>query len=155
MNIFVLDSNPITSAIHHCDKHIVKMPLEVAQMMCALFPKGDAPYKRTHYNHPCTVWSRQTPANYQWLYNYGVALCQEYTSRYGKQHKSGAVIEWCNDNYTSDMFEQSNNSLTKFAQAMPDKYKQSSAVNAYRAYYINEKHKIATWKQNKPIWWAS
>ena len=34
MNIFILDPNPELAAIYHNDKHIVKMPLEMAQMLC-------------------------------------------------------------------------------------------------------------------------
>ena len=33
MNIFVLDENPITAAQMHCDKHVVKMVLEYAQIL--------------------------------------------------------------------------------------------------------------------------
>jgi hypothetical protein len=33
MNIFVLDKNPIKAAQQHCDKHVVKMILESAQML--------------------------------------------------------------------------------------------------------------------------
>lgn len=36
MNIFVLDTDPEIAAILHCDKHIVKMPLETAQMLCTI-----------------------------------------------------------------------------------------------------------------------
>ena len=35
MNIFVLDRDPELAAKYHCDKHVVKMVLESAQMMCA------------------------------------------------------------------------------------------------------------------------
>ena len=34
MNIFVLDENPVIAAKMACDKHIVKMILESAQMLC-------------------------------------------------------------------------------------------------------------------------
>ena len=34
MNIFVLDKDPIVAAKMACDKHIVKMILESAQMLC-------------------------------------------------------------------------------------------------------------------------
>ena len=37
MNIFVLDESPVTSAQMQCDKHIVKMPLETAQMLCSVW----------------------------------------------------------------------------------------------------------------------
>ena len=34
MNIFILDENHDKCAEYHVDKHIVKMPLEAAQMLC-------------------------------------------------------------------------------------------------------------------------
>ncbi|MEK9894850.1 MAG: hypothetical protein VW518_00305, partial [Burkholderiaceae bacterium] len=34
MNIFVLDKDLDKCAEYHVDKHIVKMPLEVAQILC-------------------------------------------------------------------------------------------------------------------------
>ena len=36
MNIFILDDNKSNCAKFHCDKHIVKMPLEMAQMVSFL-----------------------------------------------------------------------------------------------------------------------
>jgi len=33
MNIFYLDHNPKTCAEQHCDKHVVKMIIEYAQLM--------------------------------------------------------------------------------------------------------------------------
>jgi hypothetical protein len=34
MNIFVLDKDPVKAAEYHCNKHVVKMILESAQMLC-------------------------------------------------------------------------------------------------------------------------
>ena len=36
MNIFALDKSPEVSAEMACDKHVVKMILESAQMLCAV-----------------------------------------------------------------------------------------------------------------------
>ena len=54
MNIFILDTDHSTSALYYVDKHVVKMPLETAQMLCtALSATGIVtPYKATHKNHP-------------------------------------------------------------------------------------------------------
>ena len=44
---------------------------------------------------------------------------------------------------------------TPFAQAMPDQYKDSNAVIAYRKYYINEKKRFAKWKNSAvPKWFT-
>ena len=46
--------------------------------------------------------------------------------------------------------------LTKFAQAMPDEYKNESATEAYRAYYKGEKSRIAKWTNaDVPEWWTA
>ena len=88
MNIFALSHSPIVSAQMQHDKHVVKMVLESAQMLCSTFDPNlyDVPYKRVHYNHPCTKWARENIGNFFWLVNHGLALASEYTYRYGKVH---------------------------------------------------------------------
>jgi len=137
VNIFALDHNPQAAAAMLTDVHKVKMVLEAAQMLCGVFEPGTAPYKRTHYNHPCSVWARTSRRNFDWLVAHGLAIASEYTKRYGKVHKSQAVIEWCRDNAHLLTFPRS--SLTPFAQAMPEQYRQADSVAAYRDYYAAEK----------------
>ena len=90
MNIFYLDKCPDKAARLQYNKHVVKMILESAQMLCAahhvLGSKLDIPYKQAHLNHPSTVWTRQSRSTYMWLYNHMMALGDEYTKRYGKTH---------------------------------------------------------------------
>ena len=149
MNIFVLDKNPHVAAMYACDKHVVKMILESAQMLCSVHPEGTAPYKRGFYNHPCTKWVRASSENYDWLIEHARALCTEYTRRYGKVHKSEKVIDWCDANRP----ELPDVGLTPFAQAMPEDYKNEDAVEAYRTYYRNDKRRFATWKDVDPPTW--
>lgn len=152
MNIFVLDYSPVKAAQMQCDKHVVKMPLESAQILCTAFPKGSAPYKLTHYNHPCSIWCRQSEENYKWLIQHGLALCDEYTYRYGKHHKSRDVILWCEQNINEISFERKGK--THFTLCFDDKFKIGSAVESYRLYYINEKRSIAKWNKARkaPSW---
>ena len=149
MNIFVLDKNPHVAAMYACDKHVVKMILESAQMLCSVHPEGTATYKRGFYNHPCTKWVRASSENYDWLIEHARALCTEYTRRYGKVHKSEKVIDWCDANRP----ELPDVGLTPFAQAMPEDYKNEDAVEAYRTYYRNDKRRFATWKDVDPPTW--
>ena len=153
MNIFVLDENPEIAAKQACDKHIIKMSLETAQLLCSSHMKDSAPYKQSHVNHPCAIWTRTSRDNYEWLVVHGLALCDEYTRRYGKVHKSRGVIEWARDNVGRVAF--SGTGLTPFAQAMPEIYRSLSAVEAYRKYYLNDKKPFATWKSpaSPPQWW--
>lgn len=156
MNIFALDQDPIIAAQYQCDKHVVKMILETAQMLCAAYESGEAPYKRSHYNHPCTVWARSSDDNYRWLIAHGLGLAQEYAYRFepSRAHKSLEVIRWCGKNMDKLYLPQIG--LTDFAQAMPDEYKDPNPIVAYRKYYIGDKISMAYWnkKRSAPGWWT-
>ena len=171
MNIFVLDEDPIISAQMQCDKHIVKMPLETAQMLCSVWHRyGSAdrvPDKEAHKNHPCTLWAGNDGANYDWLWQHGMELCFEYTRRYNKIHKCQQVImdltiDTCKfefPNMSVDWWD-----ITPHPQCMHDEYKEQDGffspevaiVRAYRQYYVNEKKDIAKWEKSRPMpdWYA-
>jgi len=155
MNIFVLDYNPVRAAKMQCDKHVVKMPLETAQLLCSAFPKGSAPYKQTHYNHPCSIWTRESIENYKWLILHGIALCDEFSHRYGKSHKSKEVILWCEKNMNK--LKLPFKGKTRFVLCFDDKYKVGNAVQSYRRYYRCAKYEIAKWNKNRlaPKWYLS
>jgi len=146
MNIFALDNDPIKAAQLHVDKHVVKMPLETAQMLSTIC---GYPYRQTHKNHPCTVWARQTKGNYHWLVQLGFALCKEYSLRYSRRHKCKDVIEQLKTAPESIP----DGERTPFPQAMPDECKQEDSVLAYREYYKRHKKHIASWKnRDMPEW---
>lgn len=148
MNIFVLDEHPVFAARAQCDKHVVKMILESAQMLSTIC---GGPYKPTHVNHPCTIWARSSSANYLWLWQHAMELCAEYTRRYRKTRKSQAIIQKLLLPATVPIGD-----LTPFAQCMPEQYQQVDAVQAYRAFYIGEKAKFAVWNySSKPTWWPN
>ena len=148
MNIFILDKDPKICAQYHNDKHVVKMILETAQLLCtAHWETGtEAPYKSTHKNHPCAVWVRECVENYNWLCDLGVELCIEYTYRYSKRHKSQDIIEWCKNNIPNI---KNIGGLTDFKLAMPNDCKIGDAVTSYREYYINEKKHFSKWKNRE------
>jgi len=107
-------------------------------------------YRLTHKNHPCSIWVRTSSANYEWLYNLFVCLCEEYTHRYGKIHlcekKFKNVLSKVPDNIYTGL-------RTTFALAMPDKYKSDDLVESYRTYYINDKADISVWSPREiPFW---
>ena len=95
MNIFHLHTNPKIAARMQCDKHIVKMVLETAQMLStAARAKGhNIGYKTAYPNHPMTLWVGESPHNYAWTAIHGLELAREYTKRYKKRHKSQDIIE--------------------------------------------------------------
>ena len=96
MNIFILDRNPEKCARYHCDKHVVKMVLESAQILCSvLHMRGeDAPYRPTHISHPCVKWANSSLSNFSWLVELAIQLNEEYKFRYEKlvNHKSIEVV---------------------------------------------------------------
>ena len=131
MNIFVLDENPVKAARYACDKHVVKMVLESAQLLCSAHPDGEAPYKQAFYNHPCSCWTRACTENYSWLVDHALALCDEYSHRYGRTHKSEEVIRWCDDNRPDIPIGM----MCDHPLCMPEEVKKDSVVESYRNYY--------------------
>jgi hypothetical protein len=113
-------------------------------------------YKATHKNHPCTIWARNCLENYQWLSLLALSLCDEYTFRYNKIHKSQQLLMVLAVNWPflhSHLNEHSMCSVSPFAQAMPVKYRNEDPVTAYRNYYIGEKKHFAKYtKREAPAW---
>lgn len=154
MNIFILDSDPEKAARDQCDKHVVKMILESAQLMAtAMTYHGvlQAPYKPTHVNHPCSIWARATRTNYLWLLSHHEAMLDEYTLRYGKEHKTSLHF----NAWEAGALFIPEGPLTDFAQAMPVELKiPDDPVQAYRNFYHRDKSYFASWSNGRiPAWW--
>ena len=143
MNIFYLDEDPEVAAIVQYNKHVVKMILESAQMLCTAhryYGNDDVPYKTAHLNHPSTIWVRQNTKHYFWLYKHMLALGEEYTHRYGKVHMS---ITKCKEPLRLAPINMPTYKFEQPPQCMPDEFKSDCATHAYWAYYIGEKHVVA------------
>jgi len=162
MNIFFLDRRPDDCAEMHNDKHVVKMILESAQMLSTAHRELDGNnvpdilYKSTHKNHPSTIWTRSSKQHYDWLFRLFRMLSAEYSIRYShdkfKVHKTwdklGKILEGAPKNIKD-------NGWNDPPQCMPDQYKTSNTIEAYRNYYLTEKASISTWKySNQPTWWT-
>lgn len=155
MNIFVLDNNPKLAARYHCDKHVIKMCLEYAQLLSTAVHECDGVvtdglYRPTHRNHPCAIWVRESIGNVMWLRELLKHLGMEYRQRYGKEHRSVAVGLLAARRLTRCLPIRPR---TPFVLAMPDQYRSGDAVAAYRAYYIADKAAFARWKTGAPKWW--
>ena len=178
MNIFYLHKKSKECAEQHCDKHVVKMILEYAQLLSTAHRVIDGKeyidassgrkikrwslpdqcresilYKATHINHPSAVWARQSAENYRWLHSLLVDLCQEYTHRYGKVHKC-QQIGLVDKLQTVPTKINREAKFTEPTPAMPDIYKVlGDSIQSYRNYYINEKKTFAKWKKRTvPEW---
>ena len=159
MNIFILDKNPKLAAQMHMNKHVIKMILESAQMICTTHhlhynhdvEDYDIPYKKTHTNHPCTRWVRSSLSNYKWLVNLTKELNTEYKYRYEHpdvNHKSWDMVKDLPLPALDDF------GLTRWARAMPDECKiGNDVVSSYRNYYNTHKLDIMTYKKREqPAW---
>lgn len=208
MNIFVLSNDPRSAAHAHCDRHVVKMIVEYAQLMSTAhrlldgtvqtFQKPDGktqklhllegehavliskmapshrdqksefklqrnPYKFsiqdpkcygvTHANHPCAVWARESSSNYLWLLDLFTELCQEYTRRYKREHKTHKDLY----KYLSrPPLHLDQGGLTPFPQTMPDEYRNEDTVHAYQNYYVGAKASFARWTNRQvPTWFKN
>jgi len=160
MNIFYLDRDPVIAAQMMCDKHVVKMILESAQMLCTAHRVLDGEeyankmglYKMAHKNHPSTIWVRTSFHNYRWLWQHMCALMKEYTYRYGKTHATSRLRD-------ALLRPPKNISLSDAGgdppQCMPDYCKGEDTVLAYQNYYILEKSGFAKWtKREAPVFFV-
>lgn len=133
-----------------CDRHVVKMVLETAQMLSTVEAlRGRRGwYKPTHERHPCTLWAAGSDANHSWLVEHGHALALEYTERFGKYHACTEHLAGLVPGNWSDH--------SPFVQAMPEHYRGENPVLAYRRYYLGEKARFAEWRHSRPepVWWT-
>lgn len=176
MNIFYLHTDPYRAAEMLIDKHVVKMVLESAQLLCTCHrvldgehgyklsaagrrlqtwthpdPKMEAElYKSQHFNHPCSLWLRESVENYNWLYQHFKALSEEYTKRYKKVHLSWVKLEHILKNPPKNIPQVP---FTEPAQAILPAYKvNGDPIEAYHRYYIGEKLQLGT-EQDRIRYW--
>ena len=155
MNTFILSKDPKEAALFHCNKHVCKMILESAQMLCAahwihlLKAEGkdvnsfkrirDAqawayentparlqpPWKLSHPRHPCTIWTSENVNNYNWQLSLCESLLDQYTDRYGGKHHKTEVE--AKWLRENKPLNMSEDSLTDFPVCMKDDFKMYKA----------------------------
>jgi len=184
MNIFYLDSDPRKDAEYHCDKHVVKMILESAQLMSSAhryldgqmiiekkMVQGSLParWRNTkkwvlNDNRENILYSAGwqnhpsaiwTRANYRFLYDLFVYLIEEYKYRYnGKSHKCETLLHPL---FASPFNINIEDPWVDPPQCMPDDCRiEGNTVTAYRNYYIHHKNHFAKWTRRKiPDWWTT
>ena len=176
MNLFFLHHDPKRCAEFHCDKHVVKMIIELVQMLYTAhyILKSDLPedhYKPCHINHPTCIWIRQKIENYTYASQLAVYLAEEYTHRYFKIHGSEKHARWLNENVPvfSKTFTYSENThlstnkhlerlgLSQVPLAMPDdcKLNEPDTIQCYREYYMVHKKRFVRWTRRPVPWWFS
>lgn len=158
MNIFVLSDNPYEAAQMQCDKHVVKMVLETAQMLSTAHHLCGNPdpimYRATHKNHPCSVWARASKANYKWLYNHFLGLCQEYTHRYGKVHLCESKLAQVLNKYPEMIKSEEQTPFALAMSAHPECMVKDDPVSSYRKYYKTKDFDMIWTNRQVPDWFS-
>ena len=177
MNIFVLDNDPVVSAQLQCDKHVVKMIVESAQMLstahrildgveeirpsksgktrqkywCLKNPEmEDTLYAAVHRGHPCTIWTMKSALNYQWHYQHFVALCDEYTYRYGKIHSTDRLLRGLLANLPWNIPLAAQTPFAVAMQAFPECI-QEDPVMSYRSFYQTKQARFKMVWTDRPV----
>jgi hypothetical protein len=180
INLFVLDKDPVKAAQLQCDKHIVKMIVESAQMLSTAHRILDGVeemrpsksgkrmvkywrhrnsnlenvlYRVAHQNHPCTIWTMRSNNNYNWHYVHFVALCEEYKYRYGKTHLTDTKLR---EVLSTPPTNIDVGYLTQQPLAMKSNPECmfEDVVKSYRAYYQTkqDRFKMVWTKREIPEW---
>ena len=162
MNRFIIEQTPQAIAQSLCDQHIVKMPLEEAQMLCTSlwhhapdYAEEHGLYKPVHQKHPCTLWAMECRMNYMWATNLYYAMLQEYTKRYHKVH--GASKHCLAIVLGKKFIPNTTNFITPHPQCFSGhddlKTDENFPIEAYRKFYIVDKLRFARYKYTeKPQW---
>lgn len=164
MNLFPLDRDPAIAAQYHCDQHVRKMILEVAQLMTlAHEANGDIkswvlpPAPSTYMNNACAIWVRECKANYLWTYELFVNLLTEFDYRWGKTHAYGGGISVRYAHVPPCLPEplrRDHEQDLGWAVHMPDDCRIGDTVRSTRLLY-NRHKRFATWTRRPvPSWYV-
>lgn len=153
MNIFFLDPDFTKNAEYHVDQHCGKMILETAQLLATAYPKGVAPYRVTHFNHPTAKWIRESMDNFQYAIKYAKALGKEFTFRRDKVHKSEQVIDWYINNPPDIPSVGLTDPPRAFGEFKGIIEETACIYTDYRQYYNLAKRHLFKWQnRNVPEW---
>ena len=178
MNIFYVDKDPVKAAEMMCDKHIIKMILESAQMLCTAKRVLDGTeytaktkngrnikrwkldntneeaiiYKAGWLGHPSTQWVLKSAYNYLWLYKHMIALNDQYKLRWQKDKNHTSIIKLGQLLSVPPKNAKINVKGTDATPAMPEHCKiPGDVVGSYRKYYILEKRRFAKWEKPNAV----
>lgn len=158
MNIFWIGNDPVSMAKYLADIHLRKMILEYAQLLSTAHHILDDDteisgiYKKTHANHPCAKWVRESSQNYQYLYEVFKQCCSEFEQRFGKIHKTSELIDKLSklpENLPIGVFTQP-------PLCMPPEFKSNDLLTSYRKYYISKQSamKMKWTNADSPKWFG-
>jgi len=108
VNFFYLDKDPKKCAKYYCNKHILKIPIEIAQILSKIHYelKSSIDYSKIYKNSIVVkntigpyCWIKESLDNYFWANQLGLELINEYKFRYNKvEHKTESILKYLNEN---------------------------------------------------------
>ena len=159
VNLFYLDHNPKKCAKYYCNKHVIKILVEICQILSQIHHEignKNPPYKKCRgisLNLSTYVWAKESIGNYNYCVQLALELLKEYKYRYNnKNHKSEKAIIWLKNN------------LPPIKKKIRTKFKLSNNVSIYnefyndvvlasRLIYVDFKCKNDNWSiRDKPSW---
>ena len=115
-----------------------------------------------YFNHPCSVWTRESKANFQWLVEHALEMFNERDYRWpsSSAHFTKTFIEWCKDNIDKTAHCKGAK-LTPFAVAINPESKcktvpgfENMSIQEKYQHYIKLDKNFATWTaRSKPSWY--
>ena len=178
MNRFRIEETPSQCAKSHCDKHVPKMVVEEAQMLCTAHRLLDGTlekrpsvsgktmvkywklpddregvvYKAVHMKHPCTIWAAESLANYRWAYALFEYLCEEYSHRYGKVHASQTklleTLAFAPENIDKTLTVST---MPLAMGAAPQCMNPNDVIGSYRKFYMTKQERFDMKWKNRPV----
>ena len=108
VNFFYLDKDPNKCAQYYCNKHVLKIPIEIAQILSKIHHELETgiDYCKIYKNSVVVkntlgpyCWVKESYDNYVYTSKLGLALINEYKLRYNKDtHKSEPILQHLVDN---------------------------------------------------------
>jgi Pyrimidine dimer DNA glycosylase len=149
MNIFFLDKDPKKAASYLYNKHLSKMQLETAQIICTCCYMNNiaAPYRPTHKNHPLVLWTAESKNNLEWLLDHAIGMNLEWTTKGKKEHSSYKISM----EYGKKLLAVLPTIGLTGIPIAKNRYELNDAVNWYRNYYLSQKSHIRTKQENEVI----
>jgi len=108
VNFFYLDKDPKICAQYYCNKHVLKIPIEIAQILSKVHYEfySNIDFSKIYKNSKVVnnsigpyQWIIESYDNYIWSCKLGLELINEYKFRYNKDnHKTEIILEYLLNN---------------------------------------------------------
>jgi len=163
VNFFYLDKDTEKCAEFYGDKHIVKIPIEIGQILSKIHHelKTGIDYAKIYKSSVVVkntigpyVWASESYENYVWTSKLGLALINQFKLRFNRtEHKTEKILQYLHDNVPPSLPKIG---ITKFRGTNKYdmfQYISNDPVICARYNYAEMKCKNDKWTKNeKPYW---